>query len=337
VKSLGQVSAHDEDRLGHLLSRHLANYAMPGENSFVALNNAHLEDGAFVYVPAGVKLNMPVHLVYLSTSHQSQLTAVHHPRNLVIVEKDAQLTLIEDYIGVAGSNYFNNTVSEILLGEGADVDHYKFQRESEDAYHIATIQVHQEKDSRFSSQNLSFGSQLTRNDINSHLSGPGAQCQMNGLSMIRGSQHVDNHTLIHHAYPDCTSTQLYHNIMDENARGVFNGKIYVEPEAQKTDSQQTNRTLMLSRHARMDTKPQLEIFADDVKCSHGATVGRIDDDALYYLRSRGVSAGQARKMLTQAFGQRMTNLFRLDSIKEAIDLFIADRLEEWHLLQSENN
>lgn len=309
-----------------LPQKHLAAYAEANENSFVALNNAFIEDGAFVYIPAGVRIEYPLHLVYISL--EKGMPGAHYPRNLIIAEKGSAVTVIEDYIGNDKAAYLNNPVTEIVVDDGARVDHYKLQRESEEAFHIASIQVSQGMESHFASHSVTFGGQLTRNNIHSYLTGPDASCTFNGLFMIDGTRHVDNHTLIHHSAPACRSWELYHGILDDSARGVFNGKIYVRPEAQKTDSQQTNRSLMLSNDSRMDAKPQLEIFADDVKCSHGATVGRIDSDALYYLRSRGVSEPDARKMLTLAFGRQVTNRFELEPLRKTVERLLASRLEE---------
>lgn len=313
-----------------LLKKHLGNYAIPDDNSFVALNNAFIEDGAFISVPADVTLSEPLHLIYIQTpsSTENEHPNLVHPRNLMLVEKNAKLSVIEEYIGARDALYLCTPVTEIVMEEGAAVNHYKLQQESDRAFHIGTIQAQQGKNTRFVSHSISFGASLTRNNIHSHIGGPDSSCTLNGLFMIHDKQHVDNHTLIYHAYPDCTSSELYHGILDNNSRGVFNGKIFVEPEAQHTDSRQTNRTLMLSSDARMDAKPQLEIFADDVKCTHGATVGRIDEDTLYYLRSRGISKEDARKMLTLAFGQQLTGKLEYLPLRQAVENFIATRLKE---------
>ncbi len=329
IGSLGEALSQNSP----LLEKHLANYAMPEDNPFVALNNAFIEDGAFVYIPANVHLAHPIHIVYFNIENKSETNntppIASHPRNLIIVEAGASASIIEDYIGTADIVYLNNPVTEIFLDQDASLEHYKLQRESQNAFHVATISVRQEQNSHFASHSFSFGSQLTRNNINSYLQAPHSECSFNGLVMVRHNQHVDNHTLIHHSHPHCHSNQLYHGILDDLACGVFNGKIYVEAEAQKTDSRQTNRTLMLSNQARMDAKPQLEIFAEDVKCSHGATVGRLDTDSLYYLRSRGISAKDARKMLTLAFGKQVSDLIKIPTLRNAIETLIADQLEEW--------
>jgi Fe-S cluster assembly protein SufD len=300
-----------------MVKKHLATTVKPEENSFVALNNAFIEDGAWVFIPKEVNFHVPIHLVYVTTGADKPFS--HHPRNLVMVSEGAQATVIEEYIGDTGAFYFNNPVTEILVHDHACLEHYKVQREGAGAFHIAAIQVRQGEKSRFSSHSVSFGGQLTRNNIHTHLTGSASTCTLNGLFMIHGSQHVDNHTLIHHHAPGCQSSELYHGILDERARGVFNGKIMVEADAQKTDSRQTNRTLMLSNDAVMDAKPQLEIFADDVKCTHGAAVGQLDEDSLYYLQSRGIAAAEARQMLTLAFALQITGRFDLGPLQKALE------------------
>lgn len=322
VSSLADALQNKQDL--PLLEKHLGAYALPEQNLFVALNNAFIEDGAWINVPAGVRVEQPLHLVYLSSGNQS---AAHHPRNLVIVESGSSLSIIEEYIGNTDTTYFNNPVTEISMGDDTEVTHYKLQRESRNAYHIANIQVQQGERSRYVSQSVSLGAQLTRNDINSGLTGPDSHCALDGLYIIRDSQHVDNHTMIHHDAPHCTSSEVYHGILDNKSRGVFNGKIYVEKSAQKTDSKQTSRALMLSNDSRVDAKPQLEIFADDVKCTHGATVGQLDEDSLYYLQTRGISTDDARKMLTLGFAQQVTENFDWEPLREALDAFLSKELE----------
>lgn len=318
--SLGSAVRGDHPKV----ETHLASYAKPDENSFVALNSAFIEDGAWVYIPEGIRLSVPVHLVYLSTN--SDRPGSRFPRNLVVVGNGSAVTIIEEYIGDAGAVYFSNPVTEINLGDGAEVEHYKVQRESTDAFHIATIEVKQGEGSRFVSHNFSFGGRLARNNIHSYLMGAGSSCTLNGLFMIGGTQHVDNHTLIHHGAPDCRSEELYHGILDEKAHGVFNGKIYVEREAQRTDSRQTSRSLMLSTDTVIDAKPQLEIFADDVKCTHGATVGQIDRDSLYYMRSRGISVDEARRMLMRGFARQITDRVTLDPLRHGLEKELTNKL-----------
>src|SRR5262249_887706 len=271
---------------------HLARHARFQTNAFTALNTAFIRDGACVLVPKGKTLTEPIHLLFVSSTFGEG--AVAHPRNLIVVGPSSQITLVEEYVALDESVYFSNAVTEVVAGENAVIDHYKVQRESREAFHIATVQVHQERSSNFSCHSIGLGGGLARTDINVMLDGEGCECVLNGLYLATGHQLIDNHTRIDHAKPHCTSHELYKGILDGKGRGVFNGKIYVHQDAQKTDAKQTNQTLLLSDDAVINTKPQLEIFADDVKCTHGATVGQLDDNAIFYLRSRGIDAAAAR-------------------------------------------
>jgi len=321
-----------------LLKTNLSTLANPEDNGFVALNNAYIEDGAWLHIPDKVRLDFPVHLVYISTPQSTrerngsgdedktnERPAVQYPRNLILAGSGSDFAIVEEYVGEAGNQYLTNTVTEITVEDNARVQHYKLQRESENAFHVATIQVKQGKNSVFHSHNVTFGGALTRNDINVYLTGEDSHCTLNGLQMLRDNQHLDNHTLIHHGVADCTSSELYHSILDDTSRSVFNGKIYVEPEAQKTDSRQTSRSLMLSNNAVVNAKPQLEIFADDVKCTHGATVGQLDADSLYYLRSRGISVDEAQRMITLGFAQQVTDEFNIESLRPIVEKYIRER------------
>ena len=327
ITGLGEAIKRDHP----LVMKHLAAHAKGEESSFIALNEAFIEDGAFIHIPRGIRLEQPIHLVYLNTG--KEMPAALYPRNLIIVDEDAEASIIEDYIGEMGTTYFTDAVTEIFTGDRARVFHYKLQRENEASFHIAFIQARQGAGSRFESHSITFGGRLTRNNIHSVLTGADADCVMNGLYMIDGSQHVDNHTLIRHDSPNCRSSELYHGILDGGARGVFNGKIYVARDAQQTDSRQTSRSLLLSRESAVDAKPQLEIFADDVKCTHGATVGRLDEDALYYLRSRGLAAEEAEKMLTLAFARRITDSIGNETLRKETGRLLDRRLDEWRQKQ----
>jgi Fe-S cluster assembly protein SufD len=325
IKSLSEALTQNNP----LVKKHLCTYADANQNSFVALNNAFIEDGAFIHIKKGTQVTTPIHLIYISHSPDNR-PIISHPRNLIIADAESKVTIIEDYLTAARetASYFTNPVTEIVMQKDARVDHYKLQQEDKTAFHIATIQVHQEEKSHYVSNSISFGGKLTRNNIHSYLFGSHSHASFNGLYMVKDNQHVDNHTLIYHHSPNCTSSELYHGILDDKARGVFNGKIYVDAQAQNTDSQQTSRTLMLSDHTRIDAKPQLEIYADDVKCTHGATVGRLDEDALYYLQSRGIDKNQARKMMTLAFAQQVVDQFELEPLKELLAQKVAQRLED---------
>jgi len=246
-------------------------------------------------------------------------------RVLVVVGRNSQATIVERYSGPAGATYFTSAVSEIILDEGAIIDHYKVQQEGDGAFHVATTQVRMGRSSKFSSHNLTFGGKLTRNDVNAFLAGEGCECTLNGLYLGGGGQLIDNHTRIDHAMPHCASHELYKGILDGKARGVFAGRIYVHQDAQKTDAKQTNQTLLLSDDAVIDTKPQLEIFADDVKCTHGATVGQLDAEAVFYLRTRGIGKDEARALLTFAFANDIIGRIKIESLRDNLEqlLFAA--------------
>jgi Fe-S cluster assembly protein SufD len=302
---------------GKRVESHLGQYAAFEDQAFTALNTAFLQDGVFIFVPKGMVLERPLSLVFLTVPTDRPL--VSHPRTLVLLEAGSQATIVESYVGIEPGAYFTNAVTEAVVGSGAVLDHYKLQREGRSAFHIATLQLQQERDSQFSSHLISGGGSLVRNDVNAVLAAEGCTCTLNGLSMATGRQHVDNHTLIEHAKPHCTSHELYKCILDDQAHGVFNGKILVHQDAQKTDAKQTNQTLLLSEEATINTKPQLEIFADDVKCTHGATVGQLDDEAIFYLRSRGIDAAAARTLLTYAFANDVIGRIQVEPVRRYLE------------------
>ncbi len=320
VRSLAASLETDRD----LIEPHLARLAPQDGNAFAALNTAFIEDGAFVYVPAGMILKEIVHLVYLSSSNGSP--TVSYPRNLIVLEPNSGATIVESYVGLKDGVYFTNAVTEMVTGKNAFLDHYKLQRESEAAFHIAAVQVRQERNSNFSSHSISLGGALARNDIGLVLNAEGCESLLSGLYVTKGKQHVDNHTVIDHAKPHCNSRELYKGILDDHSTGVFHGKIIVRPDAQKTNSKQTNKNLLLSEDALVNTKPQLEIFADDVKCTHGATIGRLNDDELFYMRSRGIAEASARTLLTYAFASDILGGMKVKPIQCQIDLVLLNRL-----------
>jgi len=307
-----------------LLEPHLARLASSEANPFVALNTAFLSDGAFVYIPPGTILDQVLHLVFLSSSRGE--ASVSHPRNLVLVGDDCQASIVESYGGLDHGVYFTNTVTEVVLGSNALLDHYKLQRESEDSYHVGTLQVLQERSSRLYSHSISLGGALVRNDLNTVMNGEGCDCTLNGLYVTRGRQLVDNHTCIDHARPHCDSRELYKGILDDQSRGVFSGKILVRKDAQKTSARQTNKNLLLSEEALANTTPELQIFADDVKCTHGATIGHLDEEELFYTRSRGIGAEAARTLLTYAFASDILGSVKFKPIQCQIDLVLLTRL-----------
>lgn len=320
VSSLASAMAAYPD----LVEANLGRYAQFDTQAFVALNTAALEDGAFVHIKRGVVVDEPIHLLFVSTP--STGPTVSHPRTLIIAEENCQATIVESYSGTADQVYFTNAVTEVVAAENSVLDHYKVQRESVKAYHIATMQLQLARSANFSSHSIALGGLLVRNDANAYLGGEGIECTLNGVYLGNDRQVIDNHTAIDHAMPHCNSHEVYKGILDGHSRGIFNGKIYVRQDAQKTDAKQTNQTLLLSPTAQIDTKPQLEIFADDVKCTHGATIGQLSDEALFYLRARGIPQDQARALLTYAFASDIVSRIKVDAIRAQLDqVLLADR------------
>jgi Fe-S cluster assembly protein SufD len=309
-----------------LVEPHLSRYARPETTAFAALNMALMRDGAFVYVPAGTSVDLPVHLLFVTTPGSA---AAAYPRNLIVVERGARASIVESYAGLGdGGTYFTNAVTEVYSGEEAWTEHTRLQREGDGAYHVGLTQVAQARGSHYRSFTLAMGAAISRHNLHVQLNAPGIETLMYGLYLARGEQVVDNHTAIFHDHPHCNSWEVYKGVLDGRARAVFNGKVFVKPEAQKTDAKQTNRNLLLSAAAKVDTKPQLEIFADDVKCTHGATVGFLDPSAQFYLRSRGLPAEAAQRLLTYAFAGEVVNEVALEPVREALDRLVLQRLAQ---------
>jgi Fe-S cluster assembly protein SufD len=304
---------------------HLTQYADYESNAFTALSTAFVQDGGFVVVPNGIAVEIPIHLLFISTNQPSEFVA--HPRNLILVGKNSQAAIIESHVSMAKNIYFTNTVSEIVLGENANLEYDKLLLENDRAFHIGTTRVELERSSNFISNAIMLGGSLVRNNVVAVLNGEGAECTLNGLYLGTGTQHIDNHTVIDHAKPNCPSHELYKGILSGKSRGVFNGKIKVRKDAQKTDAKQTNKNLILSDEASIDTKPQLEIYANDVKCTHGATIGQLEDEQIFYLRSRGVDFDSARDMLIFAFASDVTDRIKIEPIRRFLQELIHDRLE----------
>jgi Fe-S cluster assembly protein SufD len=300
-----------------LVETHLARHADWKKYPFTALNTAFLRGGAFVHVPANTVVEEPILCDFLASTVGGSFA--WHRRCLVVLGDNSQVTLIESYGGLPGETYFTNAVTEIVVGAGAHIDHYKVQREGDRAFHMATMQVQIGRAANFASHAVTQGGQWVRNEINAVFEGEGGECILNGLYQVNGQQLVDNHTFIDHAYPHCASHELFKGILDGKARGVFNGKIYVRQDAQKTDAKQTNQTLLLSDDATINTKPQLEIYADDVKCTHGATVGQLDAESIFYLRSRGIGSAEARSLLTYAFANDIVSRIKVASVREELE------------------
>jgi Fe-S cluster assembly protein SufD len=297
-----------------------------GVDAFTALNTAFLADGAFVRVDDGVAYDGCVHILSLASPGDEPLLV--QPRHLIVAGAGSRLLVVETYGGKGRGLYLSNTVTEIRVGDGASVEHDKLQMESLNSYHVGRTAVRLGAGASFVSNAVNLGGALVRNDVSALFTGERAECTLNGLSLATQTQHVDNHTVIDHAKPRCESHELYKSVLDGSARGVFNGKIFVRPDAQKTDAKQTNKTLLLSDDATIDTKPQLEIFADDVKCTHGATVGQLDEDQVFYLRARGIGEADARDLLTFAFATDVINRVHVGSLREKLESLLHTRLRQ---------
>jgi Fe-S cluster assembly protein SufD len=310
----------------------LGQYARFDDHPFVALNTAFLRDGALVWVPRGVVVEKPIHLMFVSSS----TGIVTFPRNLFVTGENSQVTLVETYAGEGayeGGAYFTCPVTELVAGPASVVDHYKLQVESRQAFHMATFQIEAERSCAPSSHSISIGGALVRNDVNAVLAGEGIDCILNGLYLGEGKQVIDNHMRVEHAKPHCASHELYKGVLDGAARSVFNGLIHVHPGAQKTDAKQSNRNLLLSASAIANSNPQLEIFADDVKCTHGSTVGQLDEDAIFYLRSRGIGEEAARSLLTYAFASDIVERIKVEPVRRDLEELLFARLPQGEVVR----
>jgi Fe-S cluster assembly protein SufD len=320
VDSLARLLDADPGKL----EPYLGKVASAQERTFTALNTAFLRDGAVVLVGDERVVEKPIYLVYVSTAEAAP--TAWQTRSLVVAGRHSKVTLVEYYLGAEGlavGATFANVVTELSAGPGAHIDHTKVQRERPTAYHLGSVHIRQQRDSRLASHLVSLGGALVRNESRVHLADQGCHCTLNGLALARDSQHVDNHTVIDHARPHCESHELYKHILDGRAHAVFNGKIFVRPDAQKTDAKQTNQTLLLSDDAVINTKPQLEIYADDVKCTHGATVGQLDANALFYLQARGIGLEEARRILTFAFANDIVGRIQVEPLREELEALLV--------------
>jgi len=322
VSSLAEAIESGGDKLQNRLGR----YASFEKDAFIALNSAFLADGAFVHVPRGVVVEEPISILYVSTGNSAP--AMAHPRNLVIVEENSQATVVEDYVSVASGVMFSNVVTELYAGQDAVVAHYMIEREDKRALNVSTLRIEQERNASVESHSVLLGGALVRNNVHPVLAGEGGECLINGLYIGTGRQHMDNYMLVEHAKPHCNSRQFYNGILDEQAHAVFHGRIIVHKDAQKTDAKQTNRNLLLSDDAQIDTKPQLEIYADDVKCTHGATIGQVEENALFYLRSRGLDEIAARRLLLYAFASECLERMRTGPVRSYLEALTTGWLPE---------
>jgi Fe-S cluster assembly protein SufD len=307
------------------IEKQLGLFALTDGNSFAALNQAFFVDGGFVHIPAGQTVEEPIQLIFISTAKHSGDTI--QPRNLVIAGANSKATVIESYLATDSAAYFTNAVTEIVAGDNAALEHVKFQDEALDAFHLATIAAQLGRASNVSIHSFALGARLSRTNIRTKLAGEGLECILNGLYLTRGEQLADHHMIVEHAQPHCASHEYFNGILDDKSKGVFHGRIYVHPIAQKTDAKQTNKNLLLSDEATADTKPQLEIYADDVKCTHGATIGQLNDESIFYLRSRGLGKDTARQMLIHAFAGEIIARVKHEAVRGRLDQVIWDRLE----------
>lgn len=293
-------------------------------DGFAALNAAFFGQGALIHLPQGARLDAPLHLLFVSGATGAQVSA--NPRVIVVAEEDSSATIIEDYQSAGDAAYLTNVVVELFVGARARVTHFKVQDESAGAFHVATTAAELATGAAYDLTTITLGARLSRHGIHIRMAHEGAECWIDGLYLVGAGQHADTHSAIEHVAPRCTSHQIYKGILDGDARAVFNGKVFVRPGAQQTDAQQTNKNLLLSPDARVDTKPQLEIFADDVKCAHGATVGQLDEEELFYLKSRGLHDDLARNLLTYGFAEELVDKIKIESIKRQLDEAILNRL-----------
>ncbi len=313
-EGMSDIPSPDEDLIGKVA---------PADSAFTALNVAFMQDALLIHVSKDAVLDVPIHVMHVNVG--VNIRQASHPRIIISCERNSKAVVIESFFSNKDSEYLTNAVTEAVLDEGAHLAHYKLQRESTAGFHVGTTSVRQGRTSNYVSFSFAIGAALSRTNIYTVLDGEAATCTLNGLYMVDGKQHVDHQTKIEHVQPHCPSHEVYKGILDGESHGVFNGKVYVHPEAQKTDGKQSNNNLLLSDKARIDTKPQLEIFADDVKCTHGATVGRLDEVGLFYMKSRGIGDERARQLLTYAFAADVLEMIELDELREALEAMVLHR------------
>ncbi|HET7442769.1 MAG TPA: Fe-S cluster assembly protein SufD, partial [Terriglobales bacterium] len=306
------------------IEAHLGRYLDIHRDPFSALNTAFVDDGAYVHLRRGRVLEAPIHLLFISSA--ANHPTMTHPRNLLVFEDETQATVIEEYISLGGGAVLSNSATELVAGENATISHYMIEREHREAFNISTLRIQQGRSSNVASHSVLLGGGLVRNNVHPVLNGEGGECLINGLFVGNGRQHLDNYMHVEHASPHCSSRQFYNGILDEHAHGVFHGRIVVHKDAQKTDAKQTNRNLLLSDDAQIDTKPQLEIYADDVKCTHGATIGQIEENALFYLRSRGLDEVSARRLLLLAFAGQCVDRMKAGPARSHVEQLVHEQL-----------
>jgi Fe-S cluster assembly protein SufD len=311
---------------GESVRKQLEGGIQPAENGFTTLNTALFSSGLFLRIPRGQRIERPIHLLFIGLSGNNGTRPAAFPKVLIVGEENSNATMIESYASPGDDTYLTNAIIDVSLGSGARFEHYKVQRESPHAFHVATTSADLGPNAIYDATTINFGAVLSRHDIEVRMDHEGAECSVDGLYMIDGDQHTDTHSVIDHRQPRCRSQQLYKGILDGKSRAVFNGKVFVRHGAQQTDARQTNKNLLLSKEARVDTKPQLEIFADDVKCTHGAAIGQLEEDEVFYLESRGIRPELARNLLTYGFAEEVIEKIKIASVRQQLDAAVLNRL-----------
>ena len=314
-----------------LVEPHLAQYADFTQDAFTALNTAFMEDGAFVWIPRGSILEAPIHILHVSTGGGTPVLTSQ--RNLIVAQEDSQAAVVEDYVSLGAGVALSNAMTEAVVGQNGVLEHYLVERESRESFNVSTLRVEQGRSSNVTSHSVLLGGSLVRNNVHPVMAGEGGECLVNGLFLAMDRQHMDNFMRVEHASPHCGSRQFYNGVLDGRAHGVFHGRIVVHKDAQKTDAKQTNRNLLLSEDAQIDTKPQLEIYADDVKCTHGATIGQINEDAVFYLRARGISREAARALLLFAFANECLQRMRVEPVRRYLEGLVGRWIPKADLLE----
>ena len=327
VVAIDLFNAGADARYNKIVRKYLARNAGYHNNGLTALNTAFLQSGLLIWIPKNVQLQTPLQVTFVADGVTQN--SANFPRLLIVAEENSSATVIESFVASSKGDegrYFTNAVAEVVLKDGARLDHYRLQRESKNAFHVSTTSAELGRASRYDTTSINLGAQLSRHDVSVVMDHEGAETSVDGLYLVGSDQHTDTHSVIDHKQPHCTSHQLYKGILDGNGRAVFNGKVFVREGAQKTDAMQTNKNLLLSEKARVDTKPQLEIFADDVKCAHGAAVGQIDPEELFYLETRGIGPELGRNLLTYGFAEEVIAKIKIDSIRSELDEVVLRQL-----------
>lgn len=325
VVAIDLLSAVADARYNKVARSYLARNAGYHDSGLAALNTAFVQSGLFLFIPKNIKLETPIQVTFLTEADTAGKATF--PRLLVVAEENSSATIIESFVSTGEQQYFTNAIAEIVVKEGARLEHYRVQRESTEAFHVSLTSAELGRSSTYDTTSINMGAKLARHDISVVMDHEGAECWVDGLYIVGADQHSDTHSIIDHKQPHCSSHQLYKGILDDNGRAVFNGKIFVREGAQKTDAMQKNKNLLLSPQARVDTKPQLEIYADDVKCAHGAAVGQIDQEEMFYLQARGINPELGRSLLTYGFAEEVIGKIKIDSIRAQLDEAVLSQLD----------